>query len=311
MKSHGLQEDVRSDKPVPMVAVVVVNYNGCELTCACLASLEEVDYPHLRVLVVDNGSTDGSVEVLRQRFPGVILLASERNLGFAGGNNLALRHQAVREADYVLLLNNDTEVDRRFLREMIDAVQNRPWVGMANPKILYHETASLIWYGGGRISFFRGALHLGMGKANDPRYDSIREVDFVTGCAFLIKHSVLEKIGLLREKLFMYCEDLDWSLRIRAAGYTGLYVPRALVWHKQDPRGGESASPWRKRWGTRNLLLVYSAHFPAWKRWLFQGYFFLLWAPFKSLRHLLRGRPETAVAIWQGVWEYLRMDKSL
>lgn len=238
------------------VIIIVLNWNGLGYTLDCLASLQHLDYPDYEVVVVDNGSTDGSVGAIRQGFPDVTLIENGENLGFTGGNNVGLRHALRRNADYVLLLNNDTEVAPDFLQHMVEAAEADPSIGIAGPTIYYHERPDLTWSAGGKIDRPRGQTQMiGLDKRDIGQYGtSPREVDFVTGCALLVRGSVLEQVGLLDEKFFAYYEEVEWCVRAHRAGYRIVNVPRAKVWHKISPQA-RSDSPFVHYLMTRNRLL--------------------------------------------------------
>jgi GT2 family glycosyltransferase len=189
---------------LPRVAVIVLNWNGGQDTLDCLASLRQMDYPCFDVLVVDNSSTDGSIEAIRESFPEVSLIETGANLGFTGGNNVGMRHALDRGADYVLLLNNDTEVAVDLLACLVDAVEAEPGVGVAGPLIYYYDQPEIVWSAGGAVDRRRGQTRMvGLGEPDSGQYGSMpREVDFVSGCALLARRSVLEQIGLLDERFF-------------------------------------------------------------------------------------------------------------
>ncbi|RJP72912.1 MAG: glycosyltransferase family 2 protein, partial [Candidatus Zixiibacteriota bacterium] len=197
----------------PSLAVIVVNWNRRDDTLACLASLALVTYPHFRVILVDNGSTDGSVAAVRERFPRVQVIESPVNLRFAGGNNLGLREVLARGDDYALLLNNDTTVDADFLDKLVAAAQETG-AALAAPKILYFYRPEVIWFAGGELVPTLGYVrHWGLRQRDDGRFDQRRETTFLTGCALLIRRDALETVGLLDEDYYLYSEDADYCLR--------------------------------------------------------------------------------------------------
>lgn len=243
-------------KGKPRVEIVVLNWNGCEDTRACLASLEQVDYPAFHVTVVDNGSTDGSPALLRARFPEVTVLETGENLGFAGGNNVGLRCALDRGAGYALLLNNDTEVAPDFLRRMVEVAEADPRVGMVGPTIYYYDHPEVIWSAGGAIDWRWGRTWMvGLDEPDRGQFGTEpRAVDFVTGCAMLVRREVMERVGLLDERFFLYYEEVEWCVRARRAGFAVLHVPTARIWHK-IPADGRSDSPRVHYYMSRNRLL--------------------------------------------------------
>jgi GT2 family glycosyltransferase len=224
------------DKPGthwPRVYIIILNWNGKEDTLQCLRSVQEVDYPCFRVLVVDNASDDGSAEAVRAAFPAVELVVNNSNLGFAAGNNEGIQYALQRGADYVLLLNNDTQVDRMVLTGLVRTCAADPGVGLASPKVYYLDRRHVIYYAGAS----RGWLPLlprliGAGEEDHGQYEQLQEVDYVWGQAMFVKREVIESVGLLDPSFFMYYEDADYCLRAKRAGYKIVCVPSACVWHK-------------------------------------------------------------------------------
>jgi GT2 family glycosyltransferase len=250
------------------VTIVVLNWNGLKDTMDCLGSLNQLDYENYEVVVVDNGSVDESVPVIRERFPGVTVIENGENLGYTGGNNVGLCHSMAQGADYTLLLNNDTLVHPAFLRLLVDAVKAEPTVGIAGPTIYYHERPDVIWSAGGAIDWRRGNTRMvGLGERDEGQLGQMpRTVDFVTGCALLVKRTVMERVGLLDERFFAYYEEAEWCVRARRAGFKVIHVPRAKVWHK-IPLDARDSSPLVHYYMTRNRLLFLKATGASWRVW--------------------------------------------
>lgn len=245
---------------LPHVFVVILNWNGLADTLECLESLACLDYPSYEALVVDNGSTDGSVPVIRECFPTVTVLENDENLGYTGGNNVGLRHALAHESSYALLLNNDTVLAPDFLRLLVEAVESNPDAGIAGPMVYYYDRSDLIWSAGGAIDWRRGETWMvGLGTPDAGQFGIVpREVDFVTGCALLVKRAVVEQVGLLDERFFAYYEEGEWCVRARRAGFKIVHVPQAKIWHK-IPLDARSRSPLVHYYMTRNRLLFLKA----------------------------------------------------
>lgn len=240
----------------PGVAIILLNWNGREDTLACLASLNSVDYSNFRVLVVDNGSTDGSPNAIRSRFPDVVVLELGHNLGFVQGNNIGLGWAIGKGFDFALLLNNDTWVSPEFLTLLVAALRADDRVAAAGPTIYYADQPDVIWSAGGEIDWNRGRTDMrSMDERDHGQLGSTpREVDFVTGCALLVRLAVVSRIGLLDPRFFAYYEETEWCLRMRRAGYRILHVPGAKIWHRITPQARE-ASPRVAYYMARNRLL--------------------------------------------------------
>jgi GT2 family glycosyltransferase len=238
------------------VAIIVLNWNGRADTLACLASLAGVNDPTCEVVVVDNGSTDDSVAAVRASYSQVALIETGENLGYVGGNNVGLEYARTMGADYALLLNNDTEVAPDFLRLLVEAAEANPATGIVGPTIYYFDRPGVIWSAGGAIDWGRGrTFMIGLDEVDQGQFGhTVRLVDFVTGCALLIKMSVVERVGMLDPRFFAYYEEAEWCVRVARAGFRILHVPQAKIWHKITP-SARAGSPAVHYYMTRNRLL--------------------------------------------------------
>jgi GT2 family glycosyltransferase len=240
---------------VPTVLIIVLNWNGKQDTVECLESLSHISYPNYEVIVVDNGSTDGSVEQFKARYPEIKVIENQENLGFAEGNNVGIRAALQEDTEYVLLLNNDTIVDPRFLDELANVAELDPRVGFAGPKIYWSEDngrgrKDIINCAGAKLSMWTGRVwQVGVNEIDHGQYDKVRLVDYVTGACLLVKTKVVTEIGLLDSNFFTYWEEVDWCWRGYNAGYTSIYAPKAKIWHKYAASSGGTPSVY---YGTRN-----------------------------------------------------------
>jgi len=262
------------------VAFAVVNWNQCQLTLDCLASLRQQTYPNFSVVLVDNGSVDGSVEAIREQFPEVTVLENGRNLGIAGANNVGIRWALEAGADYVFLLNNDTIVDPDMLDHLVRVAESEPSIGMAGPTMLFFDEPETIWCAGNSINWTNGeTLRLREGDSLSTVKDAgLEDVDFITSCAVLIKRAVFEQVGLMDERYFIYYDETDWFARAAASGWRSVYVPWAKMWHKVSASMGES-SPRTDYYMIRNRFLFLSKNLTG-----FRKAFALIWAAARNMR---------------------------
>jgi GT2 family glycosyltransferase len=218
----------------PLVFIIVLNWNGKDDTLECLSSLQKLDYPNFETVVVDNGSVDGSEEAIRASFPSVCFIQTGRNLGYAGGNNVGIKHALSHGADYVWLLNNDTTVDPMALTALVETAQADPRIAFVGSKIFFYDKPNMIWCAGGTIDLAEGGRtdHPGMGQEDHGQFDSISDVGYVTGCSLLASRAAIEAVGFLPEEYFLYFEETDWSLAAQRKGYRTVMAPASLVWHK-------------------------------------------------------------------------------
>jgi GT2 family glycosyltransferase len=244
------------------VAIIVLNYNGCADTLACLHSLRHVEWPDFHVFVVDNASEDGSPDRVADEFPEVTLVRNRSNLGFAAANNIGMQKALQDGHDYVLLLNNDTRVAPGFLAPLVEETDSHPYLAAVGPAILYDEQPDLVWCAGARVEAATGrSLSLfGRQDVSALPMESFG-CDYVSGCAMLMPREAIEDVGFLDSRFFIYYEETDWCTRARAFGGTVRCVPRARMWHKVPVRGGRE-SPRVRYLMTRNCLLYLAKHSP-------------------------------------------------
>jgi GT2 family glycosyltransferase len=209
------------------VAIIILNWNGREDTIECLTSLQDMTYPHTEIILVDNGSMDGSVQAVSARFPEVHIIETGRNLGFTGGNNVGLTYALTTDADYVMLLNNDTVLPPDFLEPLVDYAEANPRAGVVGPKIYLHATRDLVWFDRAYMDRRGTILHADYKEPdplpNDPR--PAVPTAHIPGCALLIKRKVIQQIGMLDEDFYLLCEDSDWCLKAKKAGYQVVVIP--------------------------------------------------------------------------------------
>ncbi len=248
-------------KSGPLVSVVVLTCDGRQHLEECLSSLLGQTWSEREIILVINGSTDGSVEMVRERFgASVRLLELPENIGYTGGNNAGLR---AARGDYIALLNDDTRTDPRWLEEMVKALQRRPDCGLAACKILSYREPEVIDNVGHLI--YRDGTFRGRGRLDRDRgqYEQEEEILSPSGCAFLVRKAALGDAGLFDEDFFIYGDDADLSLRVRLAGWKAVYVPRAVVYHKYSATAG-AYSPLKAFLVERNRIWLTVKCFPPW-----------------------------------------------
>lgn len=242
----------------PRVFIILVNYNNAHDTFECVESIQENNYSNYEVVIVDNKSTDHSAVQLRmnQARYHYILLEAEANDGFSSGNNIGIRYAMEQEADYVLLLNNDTLVEPDFLTELIGYQENHEECAVAIGKIYYAFDRNRIWYAGGSVSSITTrTAHYDFGKKDNHRVKEPIQVSFATGCYVSIRKGVFEEVGLLDEDYFLYDEDTDYSLRLLKKGKKIFYVPSSIIYHKVSASTG-GGSDLTQYYQVRNHFLL-------------------------------------------------------
>lgn len=241
-----------------MVSVIIVNWNGRHLLGECLDSLMAQRFLDFEIILVDNGSHDGSVDFVREHYPAVRLIVLDENRGFSEGSNVGIRCATGR---YVALLNNDTKADPGWLEQLVYAAEAAPAAGMWASKILSYANPRIIDNVG--LLIYRDGLARGRGRLeyDDGRFDQAAEALLPSGCAALYRKAVLDEIGLFDEKFFAYADDVDLGLRARLAGWGCIYVPTARVYHKYSA-SSSSYSPFKVFLVERNRIWVLLKYYP-------------------------------------------------
>ena len=273
----------------PLATVIVLNWNGEKILEECLQSLKAQTYSHLEVIVVDNGSTDQSVALVKDKFGDFVrLLQNPTNLGFSGGNNIGI-HAA--NGDYIALLNNDATADPHWVEELVKAAETNPQVGMCASKIYSFEESGILDSAGGLLIYPDG-LSRGRGRLERDlgQYDKMEEVLLPSGCACLYRHEMLNQIGLFDEDFFAYSDDTDLGLRARLAGWKCVYVPTAVAYHRYSASAGRY-SPLKAFLAERNRIWVAIKNFPL--PLLLLSPFYTFWRLILHAYALLAGRGVT------------------
>lgn len=273
------------------VWAVVLAFGEYEYTRECLRALLALDPPADRVLLVDNGSPDGTPERARAEFPAVEVLALGENRWFAGGVNAGLSRALAAGAGSVMLVNNDLVLERGALGVLIDALEADPARGAVSPKLFTFEPPDRVWFAGGVVSRgFALIRHRGLGAKDDALIgsgDGPRAVDYVSGAAALLSRGALERTGLLDESYVIYVEDVDWSARARKAGFVLWYEPEARGWHHVSVTSGGGLTPLKAYFRLRSGALYLSRHAARWERPL-------AWLAYAAWTAMLLGRAALA-----------------
>ncbi len=237
----GNKEIVKEMQTHPKVAVIILHLKDIKCLVDCIASLNKITYQNYNIIIVHNGPKNttllNALTPISQHISRVI--DTEENLGFARGNNIGIRQALQGGADYILLLNDDTEVAPDFLSALIDVAELHPDAGMLGSKILFYDQPQKIWFAGARFDSKNcKVINVGVDQIEQNEDSVLVESDYIPGCALLVKKKVIEKTGLLDEGFFLYWEDVDWGLRCIKAGFKNLMVTRSLIWHKASSSSG-------------------------------------------------------------------------
>ena len=222
----------------PLISIITINYDHPDITCDLLESLQLISYPNIEIIVVDNASPNDDPLIIKQKFPEIKFIQSKINLGFAGGNNLAIK---AAKGKYCLFINNDTEVEVGFLEPLVDKLEKNIEIGAVSPKIKFFDHPDTIQFSGqaSMNPYTLRSYGYGYGAKDMGQFDKDTSTFFVHGAAMMIPMDVIRKVGMMSDVYFLYYEELDWGSRIRAAGYELWYVHNSTVMHKESVSTGK------------------------------------------------------------------------
>lgn len=260
------------------VFVIILNYNGKDVIERCIASVLESDYPNLEIVVVDNNSTDGSLEFIKRKFSKVNFIKNSRNIGFAAGNNVGIRFAIERMADYVFVLNNDAWIKKDTISKLVSFSLKNNNLGIISPVI--RDSNGGVWFKKGKIDWLKmRAIHV----------DTGRDTEYITGCAMLIKKEVFSKIGLFDEDYFLYYEDADLSIRANRAGF-GLGIDsNTEVFHCEN---SEKANPDKIYWLVLSGLIFFKKNSP---------FFLSIWVKIYTVLRKIKNKKDISNGLNQAI----------
>lgn len=283
------------------VSIILINFNGFLDTVECIDSLNDIDYTNYEIIVVDNDS-EKDYSLLSAKYLGsnVIVLSSGSNLGFSGGNNIGISYARNRDADYILLLNNDTIVEKDFLTHMVSTAQKYNNRCAVTSKIMYAYDKERIWYAGGKFDFKTSRTSVyGINEIDSAKYNHAHQVSFASGCCLLIPVNILDDIGLMDVDYFLYCEDTDYCLRILKAGNEIMYEPKAKIYHKVNASTKKIAGI-QTYYLVRNKLYIIKRHIKQFYKPISYSVIFL-----ETLKRLLMGEYEMKSVV-DGTIDFIR-----
>ena len=298
----------------PKIAIIIINWNTYQLTFNCLKSLKACTYKNKTIFLVDNGSKDGSGDKIAFEFPDINFIKNEINEGFTGANNKALKVILKQNFDYVLLLNNDTEVKPNFLSLLEARMDSDQNLAATQPLILDFPNKNTIWNGGGSFNTFFGLSKTRYnGLIYKPQLKIETFTEWISGCCILVKIEVIKEVGLLDNRFFAYFEDVDWSIRMTKLGYKLGVVPKSIIYHqssgstKMNNTSNEgNLSPYAHYLNVRNHIYLIKKHtffFNSFGSWIYQ----ILKITSYSIYFILRGRFGKFKMVWRGVSDAIKI----
>ena len=298
---------IKTDKNFPLVSVVTVNYNQTKVTDEFLQSMKNITYPNIEIFVVDNASPIDDSDSLKETFPYIHLIKSKENLGFAGGNNLALPHCSGK---YVLFINNDTEVEPDFLQPLVETLENDANIGMVSPKVQYFHTKDTLQFAGftqfNMVTIRNFAV--GFGEIDKGQYNHCTKTGSIFGAAMLVPMKIIEEVGMMTHVFFLYYEEHDWAAHIERAGYKIYYQGNSLVLHKESISTVKD-SPFQIYYINRGRILFARRNTKGLKGLITLLYLYFVSAPRISIGFIMRKRLDLMWAYWRAIWWNLTHHK--
>lgn len=290
------------------ISIILLNYNNENDTIECVESIKENCRLDCDIIVVDNKSSQSSIDFLREKSSLFTLILNKENVGFAAGNNVGIKFALENGADYILLLNNDTIVTPNSIEKMVNCIESDESTGIASCRIMYNDCKTKVWYCGGKMDWSKyRPEHFNIGNEFDYNFKDVEQTYYISGCCMLIPRDIFKNVGLLPEEYFMYYEDVDYCQQVVSKGYKLMLCSDAIIYHKVSSSSGGENSPFSILWGTRNKLIFMKKYR---RRFLMiSKLYFYLELSAKYILFFFKGEKEKAKAIINGVREGIKYIK--
>ena len=291
--------------PQPLVITIILNTNRRDDTLACLASLAQSTYQNNQIIVLDNASGDGSVAAIRAAFPAVQIIELSENLGYAGNNNVGIAAAIAQAADWVFVLNEDTILDADCIQELVRFGESDRQIGIVGPMVYHHSEPTVIQSAGGKLGRYWKSQHIAQNELDTGQIPRPHAVEWISGCAILVRRAVIAQVGAIDERFFYYWEETEWCVRARAANWQIFQVPAAKLWHKGVQRDYRP-KPAVAYYNTRNQLLLFAKHRAPPTVWIVTCVQLLRTTASMSLRPKWRSSRMHRNAMVRGMFDFLR-----
>ncbi len=292
---------MNKESNLPLVSFISINYNQSAVTLEFLESLTHLTYPNYEVIIIDNASPSDNPDIIKEKYPETILIKSDQNLGFAGGNNIGIINS---KGKYLLFINNDTEVEPDFLEPMVSAFENDDSLGMASPKIIFHHSKDekIMQYAGGtEVDYTKGTgSFIGYGEVDTNQYKTTY-TNLIHGAAVMVPKELMKTVGVWPDVYFLYYEEIDWSEHFKRAGYKLKFIAESIIYHKESLSIGK-ATPLRVFYMNRNRQLFIRRNASSTYKIKALLYFYVATLPKSTLYFLYKANFKLLLALWRGVF---------
>lgn len=289
----------------PLLFVIVLDNNNSEDTNACLSSLIKSDYKHFRIILLKNASAIDSIEAIHLENAHIQIISLRENLGYAGNNNIGIKAAVEQGAEWVFILNNDTVLDPSCLSSLIEAGEHNSAIGIIGPMVYHFNEPAVIQSAGGMLGKYWRSIHEGMNECDRGQFKSVRQVEWISGCAILVRRALIEQIGVLDPDYFLYWEELEWCIRARRAGWKVFHVPQAKLWHKGVKRDYQP-KPYVTYYSTRNHLYTLAKHRAPIVAWIYTLTQILRSLASWSIMPRWKSKRKHRNAMWAGLVHFLQ-----
>jgi GT2 family glycosyltransferase len=295
---------MKKRKDYPLISIITVNYNHSDVTCDLIDSLNNITYPNIEIIVIDNCSPNDDPTQIKRKFPNIILVENPINYGFAAGNNSGLMRA---RGKYVLLLNNDTIVKEDFIEPLLEKFESDPNIGAVSPKIRYFHTPDTIQYAGYTPIDPRTMRNfaIGFNEVDKGQHDHDRETAYAHGAAMMVPMEIVKEIGMMSYIFFLYYEEADWCARIKNAGYKMYYVHNSLIYHKESISTGK-LSAMKIYYQNRNRLVFMRRNISGKDFYIGILYQLLIAIPKNAFKFLIKGKFQLFHAFNRAIGWHLR-----
>ena len=288
----------------PYLVTVILNTNRRDDTLECINSLNASTYDNHSIIVLDNQSTDGSVDVIKNTYPEIQIIELHENLGYGGNNNVGIKAAIERKADWIFVLNEDVIVSPNCLEQIVESGERDPDIGIIGPIVYHHQSPHLIQSAGGTLGQHWEVAHAAVDEPDHGQFNNTREVDWISGCGIVVRRQAIEEVGLIDDRFFYYWDETEWCMRMHDNGWKVILVPSAKIWHK-GVTVNHQPKPTVTYYATRNRLHTLAKHHAPISVWAFAWAQLLRTLTSWTIKPRWRYMRDHRNAMWYGIVDFL------